>query len=92
MKYARVNETGKWLDDFIKTIIVTIEKKMNASECEDHRTINVIAHALKIILRLLGKRLQNKAKHLIGKTQFGYRKECKTRKAISEMRLLCERR
>ena len=71
-----INETGKWLDDFTKTIIVTIENKMNASECADHRTINLIAHELKIILRLLGKRLENKAKYLIGKTQFGFRKEC----------------
>ena len=72
--------------------IVTIEKKMNASECADHKIINLIAHASKIMLRLVGKRLENKAKYFIGKTQFGYRKECGTREAISEMRLMCERR
>ena len=65
---------------------------MNASECADHRTINLIAHASKIMLRLLGKRLENKAKYFIGKTQFGFRKGCGTREAISVMRLLCERR
>ena len=87
-----IYETGKWPDDFTKAIIVTIEKKMNASECADHRTINLIAHASKIMLRLLGKRLENKAKYFIGKTQFGFRKGCGTREAISVMRLLCERR
>ena len=65
---------------------------MNASECADHRTINLIAHASKIMLRLLGKRLENKAKYVIGKTQFGFRKGCGTREAISVMRLLCVRR
>ena len=40
----------------------------------------------------MGKRLENKAKYFIGKTQFGFRKGCGTREAISVMRLLCERR
>jgi hypothetical protein len=65
---------------------------MNASECADHRTINLIAHASKIMLRLLGRRQENKAKYFIGKTQFGFRKGCGTREAISVLRLLCERR
>ena len=64
-----MQETGKWSNDFTKAIIVTIEKNMNASECAGHRTINLIAHASKIMLRL-GKRLENKAKYSIGKTQF----------------------
>ena len=42
-------------------LIVTIEKKINPSECEDHRTINLIAHASKI---MLGKRLENKSNTL----------------------------
>ena len=65
---------------------------MNASECADHRTINLIAHASKIMLRLLVKRLENKAKYFIEKTQFEFRKGRGTRKGISVMRLLCERR
>ena len=44
---------AKWPDDFTKAIIVTIEKKMNASACADHRTINLITHSSKIMLRLL---------------------------------------
>ena len=44
------------------------------------------------MLRLVGKRLENKAKYFIGKTQFGIRRGCGSREAISAMRLLCERR
>ena len=43
-----INQTGNCPDDFTKATIVTIEKKMNALECEDHRTISLIAHASKI--------------------------------------------
>ena len=61
---------------------------MKASESADHRTINLIAHALKIMLKLLEKKLENKAKYFIWKKQYGFRKGCGTREAISEMRLL----
>ena len=44
------------------------------------------------MLILLGNRLENKAIYFIGKIQFGFKKGCGTREAISVMRLLCERR
>ena len=34
-----IYETGKWLDNFTKAILVTIEKEMNGSKCADHRKI-----------------------------------------------------
>ena len=37
-----IYESRKWPDDFINAINVTINKKINASECADHRTINLI--------------------------------------------------
>ena len=52
------------------------------------RTINLIEHASKIMFRLLG----NKAEYFIGRTQFGFKKGCGTREAISGMSLLLERR
>ena len=58
----------------------------------DHRTINRITHASKIMLRLRIKRLENNAKYYIRKTQFGFRKRCEMREVISVMRLQCERR
>ena len=52
----------------------------------------MIAHASKIMLRLLGRILENKPKYFIWKTQFGFRKGCGTREAIPVMILLYERR
>jgi len=60
-------------------------------ECADHRTISLISHASKIMLRILTKRLEAKAKGFIGMNQFGFRKGCGTREAIGVMRMLCER-
>jgi len=60
-------------------------------ECADHRTISLISHASKILLKILTKRLEAKAEMFIGKTQFGFRRGCGTREAIGVMRTLCER-
>ena len=84
--------TGEWPDDFTQATIVTLEKKVNATECADHRTISLISHASKIMLKVLTRRLEQKASYFIGKTQFGFRKGCGTREAIAVMRILCERR
>jgi hypothetical protein len=46
---------------------------------------------IKIMLKILTKRIESKAKDFIGRNQFGFRKGCGTRDAIGVMRMLCER-
>ena len=87
----KIYETGTWPEDFTKVAMVPLQKKQNATECADHRTISLISHASKILLRILTKRLEGKANDYMGKTQFGFRKGCGTRDAIGVMRMLCER-
>ena len=71
--------------------MIPLPKKTNAVECEDHRTISLIPHASKIMLKILAKRIESKSREFIGKNQFGFRKGCGTRQAIGVMRMLCER-
>ena len=40
----------------------------------DQRTISLISHASKILLRILTKRIEAKAKDFIDNNQFGFRK------------------
>ena len=60
-------------------------------KCSDFRTISLICHASKIMLRVLTKRIEAKAKHLLVRNQFGFRKGYGTRDAIGVMRALYER-
>src|SRR6478609_5327045 len=60
-------------------------------ECSDHRTISLISHASKILLKILTNRIEVKARDFIGRNQFGFRKGCGTRDAIGVMRMICER-
>src|SRR6476661_6999435 len=65
--------------------------QLSAVECSDHRTISLISHASKILLKIFTNRIETKASDFIGRNQFGFRKDCGTRDAIGVMRMICER-
>src|SRR6267154_5770412 len=84
-------EEGKWPDDFTRTVMLPLPKKNNAINCSEYRKISLICHASKIMLKVLTKRIEAKAKHLLGRSQFEFRKGYGTRDAVGVMRTLCER-
>ena len=86
-----IYNTGMWPEDFVKTVMIPLPKKVNAVDCADFRTISLISHASKIILKIIKNRIQVKADMFLGNTQFGFRKGCGTREAIGAMRTICER-
>src|SRR6476619_8190246 len=71
--------------------MIPLQKKMNAVECSDYRTISLISHASKILLKIFTNRIEAKARGFIGRNQIGFRKGCGTRDAIGVMRKICER-
>jgi hypothetical protein len=85
-------KTGIWPEDFTQIVMIPIPKKNNTTECADYRTISLISHASKILLKTLTKRIEAKTEALICKPQFGFRRECRTREAIGVLRSLCEHR
>src|SRR6476661_2031645 len=82
---------GIWPSDFTRVLMIPLQKKMNAVECSNHRTISLISHASKILLTTLTNRIEAKARDFIGQNQFGFRKGCGTRDATEVMRMICER-
>jgi len=84
-------EQGVWPEDFTRVVMIPLPKKTNATECSDHRTISLISHASKIMLKVLTKRIEAKARDFIGRSQFGFQKGRGTRDAIGVLRALCER-
>ena len=72
---------GVWPDDFTQVVILPLQKKPNVTEYSDHRTISLISHASKILLRILNNRIEAKARGFIRDTQFGFRRGCGKRDA-----------
>src|SRR6476469_5350792 len=82
---------GIWPSDFTRVLMIPLQEKMNAVECSDHRTISLISHASKKLLKILTNRTEAKAEDFIGQNQLGFRQGCGTRDAIGVMRIIRER-
>ena len=48
----------QWPQDWKRSVCIPISKKGNAKECSNYRTIALISHASKVMLKILQARLQ----------------------------------
>jgi len=87
----KIYETGIWPEDFVKTIIIPIPKKIGTIKCSEFRTISLLSHASKILLRILNRRLKRIMEEDSGDEQFGFRSGRGTRDAIGLLRIVGER-
>ena len=51
-------EIQQWPQDWKRSVFIPIPKKGNAKECSNNRTIALISHASKVMLKILQARLQ----------------------------------
>jgi hypothetical protein len=71
--------------------MIALKKEPRATKCRDHRTISIIAHASKIVARILRRRIERKTEDVDGEDQFGFRRGKGTRDAIGMLRIISER-
>ena len=64
------------------SIFIPIPKKGNAKECSNYRTIALISHASKVMLKILQARLQQYVNRELPDVQAGFRKGRGTRHQI----------
>ena len=51
-------KTQQWPQDWKRAVFIPIPKKGNAKECSNYRTIALISHASKVMLKIFQARLQ----------------------------------
>ena len=51
-------KTQQWPRNWKRSVFITIPKKGNSKECSNYRTIALISHASKVMLKILQARLQ----------------------------------
>ena len=51
-------KTQQWPQDWKRSVFIPVPKKGNAKECSNYRTVALISHASKVILKILQARLQ----------------------------------
>ena len=74
-----------------KGVFIPIPKKGNAKECSNYRTIALISHASKVMLKILQARLQQYVNGELADVQAGFRKGRGTRDQIANIRWITEK-
>ena len=84
-------KTQQWPQDWKRSVIIPIPKKGNAKECSDYRTIALISHASKVMLKILQARLQQYVNRELPDVQAGFRKGRGTRDQIANICWITEK-
>ena len=74
-----------------KVSVHSISKEGNAKECSNYRTIALISHASKVMLKIPQARLQQYMNHELPDVQAGFRKGRVTRDQIANIRWVIEK-
>ena len=75
----KIWKTQQWPQDWKRSVFIPIPKKGNAKQCSNYRTIALISHASKVMLKILQARLQKYVNRELPDVQAGFRKGIGTR-------------
>ena len=84
-------KTQQWPQDWKRSIFIPIPKKGNAKECSNYRTVALISHASKVMLKIFQARLQQYMNCEFPDVQAGFRKGRGTRDQIANIRWIIEK-
>ena len=78
-------KTQQWPQDWKRSVFIPVPKKGNPKECSNYRTIALISHASKVMLKILQARLQQYVNLELPDVQGGFRKGRGTRDQIANI-------
>ena len=87
----QTGKTQQWPQDWKRSVFVPIPKKSNAKECSNYRTIALISHASKVMLKILQARLKQYVNRELPDVQASFRKGRGTRDQIANIRWIIEK-
>ena len=87
----RIGITQQWPQDWKRSVFISIPKKDNIKECSNYRTIALISHTSKVMLKILQARLQQYVNRELPDVQAGFRKGRGTRDQIANIHWIIEK-
>ena len=78
-------KTQQWPQNWKRSVFIPIPKKGNVKECSNYRTIALISHASKVMLKILQARLQQYMNRELPDVQAGFRKVRGARDQIANL-------
>ena len=89
--WQQIWKTKQWPQDWKRSVFIPIPKKGNVKACSNYRTIALISHPSKVMLKILQARLQQYANRELPDVQAGFRKGRGTRDQIANIRWIMEK-
>ena len=86
----KIYENGATPNQMRETIMIKIPKVEGTLKCEQHRTISIINHIAKIILKVTTERIRSKIRPEIAEEQFGFVANSGTTNAIFTLNRVIE--
>ena len=87
----QIGKTQQWPQDWKRSVFIPIAKKGNAKECSNYRTIALISHASKVMLKILQATLQQYVNRELPDVQAGFRKGRGTRDQVANIHWIIEK-
>ena len=81
----------RWPSQWTQSLVIPLPKKGNLKQCQNYRTISLISHPSKVMLRILLNRLKAKAEEILSEEQAGFRAGRSTVEQIFNCRLMIEK-
>ena len=67
----KIWQTGEWPTPRTQSLVKTLPKKGNLQQCQNYRTISIISHPSKVMLKIILNRLKPQAEKIIAEEQAG---------------------
>ena len=87
----RIWRTGEWPTPWTQSLIITLPKKGNWQLCQNYRTISLISHSSKDMLKVILNKLKPQAAETIAEEQAGFRAGRSTTEQILNFKILSEK-
>ena len=87
----KIWETKQWPTEWTQSLIIPIPKKGDTRKCQNHRTISLISHPSKVMLKVIQNRLKKEAEELLAEEQAGFRANRGTVEQIFNCHLMIEK-
>ena len=85
----KILKPGKWPTIWTQSLIITLPEKCNLQLCQNNRTIRLIRHPSKVMLKVILIRLKLKPEEIMAEEQAGIRAGRSTTEQIFHLKILC---
>ena len=86
----KIWQAREWPTPWTQSLVITLPKKGNMQQCQNYRTISLISHPSKVMLKIILNRLKPQAERIVAEEQAGLRARRSTTE-IFKLRILCEK-